>query len=130
MKTFILSVTLLAFLVLNAHGVEAQASGIYYYDHYQQYSQHQQNDPYYELHVMHYRLYLQRYQPHQLYPPCCYVVVTVPQIRPPNTPRQTRASAQTQVAVTPLPQAVSPLPQAVAPLPRAAGQLPNITSRR
>jgi hypothetical protein len=139
MKTSLLTVTLLALLVLNTRGFQAQASGLYYYGtywdvvQYQQYLPHQQHfqqhDPYYELHVMHYQLYLQRFQPYQ-YSPCCYIVVTIPQTKTTNLRRQTRASAQTEAAVTPLPQAVSPLPQAVGPLPRAVSSLPNTTSRR
>jgi hypothetical protein len=33
-----------------------------------------QNDPYFDLHVMHYQLYLHRFNPFVAYAPCCYAV--------------------------------------------------------
>jgi hypothetical protein len=63
--------------------------GLYPDVHYQQYLQYQNylhwqqyleylrlNDPYYDLHVLHYQLYLQPYQPYQIYPPCCDAFIT------------------------------------------------------
>jgi len=83
MKKFFLTVSLLASLVLGSRDLGAQAYGPYYdpyldlqYQQYQQYLQWQQylqylqrNDPYYELHVMHYRLHV---PPYPTYEPCCY----------------------------------------------------------
>lgn len=88
MKAFFLAVTLLGLLFVGARDLRAQAYPYYdpYWDvQYQQYLQYQhylqwqnyleylrQTDPYYELHVMHNQLYLQPYQPYQIYSPCCY----------------------------------------------------------
>ena len=90
MRASILAGALFGFLVLGAPDLRAQAYP--YYDpywviQYQQYLQYQhylqwqnyleylrQTDPYYDLHVMHYQLYLQPYQPYQIYQPCCYSV--------------------------------------------------------
>jgi hypothetical protein len=42
---------------------------------WQQYLRYlQEVDPYYDLHVMHYQLYLNRYQSYPVYVPCCYSV--------------------------------------------------------
>ncbi len=110
MKTSLLAFSLLALLVLGAHGVQAQGYGPYYdpsWDEvqYQQYLQYlQENDPYYELHVMHYRLYLQQYQPYQIYQPCCYAWgVPIPQWSTPIRP---------QPWIRSRPQFVGPLPRA------------------
>src|SRR5262245_18145903 len=95
MKKSVLLVTLLASLVLGSRDLQAQVYTPYYYGpywnpfQYQQYQNYlqwqqylaylQQFDPYYDLHVMHYQLYLQPYQPYQLYQPCCYTWgVTIP----------------------------------------------------
>ena len=78
MKAALLTVTLLGLLFL-VHDVHAQAYGPYYvpYDDATLYQQTvQQNNPYYELEVIHYQLYLPQHQPYpiyQLYQPCCFV---------------------------------------------------------
>ena len=90
MKSFFLAITVLAVLALGTRNLETPAYGSHYYaphgdSQYQQYLQWQhylqwqeyleylrQNDPYYELRAMHYQLFLRPYQPHQIYPPCCY----------------------------------------------------------
>jgi hypothetical protein len=89
MKTSFLAVALLGLLVLGARDLQAQVYGPYYGPYgdvqYQQYLQYQhylqwqdyleylrQTDPYYELHIIHYQLYLQPYQSYQIYQPCCY----------------------------------------------------------
>ena len=88
MKASFLAGALLGLLLLSASDLRAQVSPYYdpYWDiQYQQYLQYQyylqwqdyleylrQTDPYYELHVIHYQLYLQPYQPYQIYQPCCY----------------------------------------------------------
>lgn len=88
MKATLLAVALLGLLLVGARDLQAQYGPYYgpYWDvQYQQYLQYQhylqwqdyleylrQTDPYYELHVMHYQLYLQPYQPYQIYQPCCY----------------------------------------------------------
>jgi len=86
MKASCLAIALFGLLVLGAPDLRAQAYGPYYYGpywdvQYQQYLQWQgyleymrQTDPYYELHAMHYQLYLQPYQPYQMYAPCCYAI--------------------------------------------------------
>jgi hypothetical protein len=77
MKATLLTVTLLVLLVSATHEVQAQAYfpyGAYWGgNQYQQYAL--QTDPYDQLHVLHYQLYLQPYQsyPYQLYQPCCFV---------------------------------------------------------
>ena len=77
MKAALSTVTLLGLLVLT-HDVHAQVYGPYYllYDDATLYQQTvQQNNPYYELEVMHYQLYLPHHQPYpiyQLYQPCCF----------------------------------------------------------
>jgi|SRR5215470_7691275 len=93
MKTTLL-VAFLCWLVLGAY--EAQAQEYTYWDA-AQYQHAQQYDPYYELHVIHYQLYLQQYPPYQVYQPCCFVggvipgwtapIVTVPQVVIPPRPR-------------------------------------------
>jgi len=130
MKKSLLPVTLLALLVLGARGLQAQAYGPYYYDPYWgqiQYQQYlQQYDPYYELHVMHYQLYLPSHQPYPIYQPCCYAWgVIIPRWSAPVSPLP-------QAVIAPRPQTIiSPRSQAaVTPLPRAVGPLPRATSRR
>jgi hypothetical protein len=88
MKTTLLAVVFVGLLLLSALNSWAQAYPYYYWDGSQYYywtgSQYQpywpqQYDPYYELHVMHYQLYLPQYQyqPYPIYPPvyqsCCYI---------------------------------------------------------
>jgi len=124
---------LLALLVLGARDLRAQAYGPYFgpygdvqyqqylqYQHYLQWQQYlaylQQTDPYYDLHVMHYQLYLQPYQPFQLYQPCCYGWgFAGPQW-------STRIGPQPRSAIGPRSQMlISPRsPSAVSPMPRAA----------
>jgi hypothetical protein len=89
MKTFFVAVGLFGLLVLAAPNIRAQVYAPYdsrYADiQYQQYLQYEQylqwqqyleylrqNDPYYDLHVVHYQLFLQPYQPYLVYPPCCH----------------------------------------------------------
>jgi len=144
MKTSLATATLLAFLLLGARDLRAQAYGPYYYDpywdvQYQQYLQWQQYlaylqqyDPYYELHVMHYQLYFPPYQPYQLYQPCCYLGGVVipdgsasirPARRPIMNPRlRAFVGARSQTAGATLPPATAPLPQAVTPTLRATGR--------
>ena len=77
MKAALLTVTLLGLLVLGTHKVQAQEYVPYgaSWDGAQNQQYAQQNDPYDQLHVVHYQLYLQPYQPYpvyQLYQPCCF----------------------------------------------------------
>ena len=105
MKMAFLVVMLIGSIVLGAHQVEAQAYGPYYYTpswyeaQYQGYAQ--EYDPYYELHVLHYQLYLPQYQyqPYPTYPSCCFAGgVVVPWSTP----------------IIPLPKVIiSPPPQAM-----------------
>ena len=87
MKVYFLAIAILSLLVFRVPDIRAQSYGPYWEVQYQQYLQHQQylqwqqyleylrqNDPYYELHAMHYQLYLRPYPPHQIYVPCCYAV--------------------------------------------------------
>jgi hypothetical protein len=110
MKTCLSAVILFVVIGSAYRTAEAQPYGPYYngpygdlqYQHYLQWQQYlaylQQVDPYYELHVMHYQLYRQPYQPYFLYPPCCYARSYIPPHRglhvrrPPVTPipRSTR----------------------------------------
>jgi len=95
---------------------ELRAQGYPYYSptwdaEYQQYLQYQhdlqwyqylrylqQTDPYYELHVMHYQLYLQRYQPQQIYLPCCYAFgIPQPSTRVGRLPSASRTRARPEV---------------------------------
>ena len=99
MKAIFLSIALMGLLVLGSHEVNAQMYGpVYapYWDgvQYQPYPYAQQYDPYYDLHVMHYQLYLQQYPGYPIYQPfyqpCCFVggvgpvwsppVVTLPRV--------------------------------------------------
>lgn len=66
----------LCLLVLSGRGVQAQVYDPYFYYNYNPYwsgaqyqAEPQQYDPYYELHAMHYQLYLPQYQPYAL---CCF----------------------------------------------------------
>lgn len=89
MKSFFFAVAMFGLIVLGVPGLRAQIYSPYHIPHwdaqYQQYLQYQYylqwqqyleylrlTDPYYDLHVMHYQLYLQPYQPYYIYPPCCY----------------------------------------------------------
>jgi hypothetical protein len=88
MRASVLAIAALVLILLGAPAARAQGYPYYgpFFDfQYQQYLQYQNDlqwqqylrylqevDPYYELHVMHYQLYLQRYQPYPAYLPCCY----------------------------------------------------------
>ena len=142
MKTTLTAATLLALLVLGPPDLRAQAYGPYYHDPYWEYQQYlqwqqyladlQQYDPYYELHVMHYQLYLTPPPSYQLYQPCCYAggviipnwsVSISPNPRPIMNPKlRAFIGPRSQAAVSTLPGATAPLPQAVTPLPRATGR--------
>jgi hypothetical protein len=90
MRSSVLVIALLGLLLLGPSELRAQPYPYYssFWDaQYQQYLQYQHElqwqqylrylqevDPYYDLHVMHYQLYLQRYQPYPTYLPCCYTV--------------------------------------------------------
>src|SRR5215475_12223235 len=140
MKKSVLLVTLLASLVLGSRALQAQVYTPYYYNpywdpfQYQQYQNYlqwqqylaylQQVDPYYDLHVMHYQLYLQPYQRYQLYQPCCYTWDASPQWSAPVIQQPLPAIGPRGLGV------VGPLPGAVAPLPRGATPLPRATGRR
>jgi hypothetical protein len=106
MKTALSAVVFVGLLFLGALDLSAQTYPYYYWDgtQYQQYWP-QEYDPYYELHVMHYQLYLPQYQ-YQPYPiyqpvyqPCCFIggavisrpsapVMPLPQARLPVTRRR------------------------------------------
>ena len=97
MKIALLAVVFVGSLVLGALDSRAQAYPYYYWDgtQYQQYWP-QAYDPYYELHVLHYQLYLPQYQPapiyQPLYQPCCFaggVVISGPSA-PVTPPPQAR----------------------------------------
>jgi hypothetical protein len=108
MKASFVTVVLLAVLLSGTPHLQAQAYGPYYspywdaqyqqylqYQHYLQWQQYldylRETDPYYDLHVMHYQLYLRPYQPYQIYPPCCYAfgipTWSTPRGRAPHAPR-------------------------------------------
>ncbi|MGH7794317.1 MAG: hypothetical protein ACREQ2_05390 [Candidatus Binatia bacterium] len=85
MKAFLLGIGVLTLVALAAPDSRAQAYDPYYgpswdlqYQQYLAWQQHldywRQNDPYYELHVMHYQLYRPPYPSHFVYTPCCYAV--------------------------------------------------------
>jgi hypothetical protein len=101
MKALILAIGVMSLIALGRHEAMAQIYAPYpyapYWDgvQYQQYPYPQQYDPYYDLHVMHYQLYLQQYpgypiyQPQPFYQPCCFVagipVWTAPVVRQPGS---------------------------------------------
>ena len=91
MKAAVLTTLLWGFLTLGSPDARAQIHGPYFgsnpywdaqyqqYLHYENYLQWQQYldylrsvDPYYDLHLIHYQLYLAPYNPYQAYWPCCY----------------------------------------------------------
>jgi hypothetical protein len=134
MKHLLSAMTLLALLVLGGRDSRAQAYDPYWdalqYQQYLQYQEYlaslQAYDPYYELHAMHYQLYLPSYS-YQLYQPCCYYGQFanpgyLTQRGPLPRPFIGSRSGSLPLAVAPLPPAVGPLPRAVAPLPRAVGR--------
>jgi hypothetical protein len=79
MKAFIFSIALIGLLALGSGEVKAQMYGPYpyspYWDgvQYQPYPYPQQYDPYYDLHVMHYQLYLPQYSGYPIYQSCCFI---------------------------------------------------------
>jgi hypothetical protein len=106
MRAFVLASAVFGLLLLGVSGVRAQG---YPFSpltdfHYQQYLQYQADlewqqylrylqeiDPYYDLHVMHYQLYRQRYHTYGAYLPCCYSVGipvwSTPAVRAPHAVR-------------------------------------------
>ena len=108
MKASFLAAAIFGLLILSATNLRAQVYSPYYYGPYwdaqYQYLQYQnylqwqqyldylrQTVPYYDLHVLHYQLYLQPYESYQIYPPCCYAfglpMWSAPIIRGPHGPR-------------------------------------------
>ena len=91
MKRIFVAVMFLCLVVFGIRQVEAQPYDPSYYDPYWNGSQYQfyaqQSDPYYELHALHYQLYLPEYQAYPGYPYCCvaggFVVVPQPITPPP-----------------------------------------------
>ena len=86
MRALILTIGVVAVLVLGQHEAMAQTYASYpyapywdgvQYQPYQPYPYAQQYDPYYDLHVMHYQLYLQQYPGYPVYQPfyqpCCFI---------------------------------------------------------
>ena len=130
MKTsFLVFLLLLALLAWGTQEVNAQTYDPAYDSPYSGGTQqYQQNDPYYDLHVMHYQLYRQPYQPYQLYQPCCYAEVdAIPEW---STPISPQPQPQPQPVSPPQAQVVSPLPRATGPLPPATGPLPPAVGRK
>jgi hypothetical protein len=94
MKSLILAIVAISVLVLGRHEATAQMYGpdpySPYWDgvQYQSYPNPQQYDPYYQLRVTHYQLYLQQfsgypvYQP--FYQPCCFITGVPVIIRQPG----------------------------------------------
>src|SRR5262249_31401188 len=75
MKAILLTVTLLVLLLSAPHEVQAQGYGPYGdWGGYQFQQFALQNDPYAQLHILHYQLYLP-YQSYPVFPfqPCCFV---------------------------------------------------------
>ena len=118
MKVSLLAIALFSLLLLSARDLRAQMYAPYYgpsWDlQYQQYLQYQyylqwqdylaylrQTDPYYDVHVIHYQLYLQPYQPYQIYQPCCFAFVA-----PLATPRWSSFGRAPHRKVSRPPQAV------------------------
>jgi hypothetical protein len=142
MRHSLLAVTLLALIIFTGRKLQAQVYGPYYYGsywdvQYQQYLEYQrylewqqylaylqQHDPYYELHVMHYQLYLPPQQPY-LYQPCCYPSGVILPAWPMSLRPEPRSMVRPRA-----PAMVSPLPTAVAPLPRAVSPMTPATRRR
>jgi len=126
MKTSFLAAGLLALLLFSTRNVEAQVFGPYYgsywdaqYQQYQQYQQYlqwqqylaylQQTDPYYDLHVMHYQLYLPpQYPSYELYQPCCFATsVVIPEQPAPVGPLpRPFVIPRFQAGIGPLPPAI------------------------
>jgi len=91
MKAFLLGIALFGLVVFSGTDLRAQIFDPYgvnpywelqyqqylNYQNYLQWQQHlgymQQVDPYWDLHLIHYQLYLAPYSPYLSYPACCYV---------------------------------------------------------
>jgi hypothetical protein len=77
MKKIFLTAMFVCLVLLGVRDVQAQVYDSYYYDPYwdgAQYQQYpQEYDPYYELHALHYQLYLPQYQAYPGYRFCCGV---------------------------------------------------------
>jgi hypothetical protein len=75
MKMGLMTIILAGLLLSFTGDLQAQTYDPNYYAAYWDGAQYQlspqQYDPYYELHVLHYQLYLPQHQPYQVYPPCC-----------------------------------------------------------
>src|SRR5712692_8730932 len=88
MKMGLLTITLAGLLLLFTPDARAQVYDLYYYwdgTQYQQFLPQQYDpyyygdanqdayyDPYYELHVLHYQLYLPQHGAYPVYGPCCF----------------------------------------------------------
>ena len=100
MKALILAIAFVSILVLGNHEAVAQMyepypyasywDGVQYqpYPQYQSYPDPQQYDPYYQLRVTHYQLYLQQYSGYPVYQPfyqpCCFITGVPVIIRQPG----------------------------------------------
>ena len=94
MKAIFLSIAVMGLLLLESHEVKAQMYGPYGYApywggvQYQPYPYPQNYDAYYDLHIMHYQLYLRQYPGYSVYQPCCFAggapVWSPPVVRPPK----------------------------------------------
>src|SRR6516164_2372784 len=85
MKAIFFAIMLMGLLVLGSQDVGAQPyAPPWYGSQYQPYPYAQQYDPYYDLHVLHYQLYLPQYP---IYQSCCFAagvpVLVQPAIRVP-----------------------------------------------
>jgi len=83
MKAIFFAIMLMGLLVLGSQEVRAQ-----YYDPYSQYQPYpyaQRYDPYYDLHVLHYQLYLPQYPGYPFYQSCCFAT-GVPVLAQPAIP--------------------------------------------
>jgi len=79
MKRAFLTVMLLCLFVLGTHNAQAQGYAPGYYNQYWGTPLYpQQYDPYYGLHVMHYKLYLPQFQTYQMYPYQPYPIYPYP----------------------------------------------------
>ena len=92
MKAIFFAIMLMGLLVLGSQEVRAQYYDPYTYapgsQYHQPYPYAQQYDPYYDLHVLHYQLYLPQYPGYPLYQSCCFAVgvpvLVQPAIRVPH----------------------------------------------
>ena|SRR5215831_9851693 len=91
MKAIFFSIMLMGLLVLGSQEVRAQYYDPYTYapywggSQYQPYAYAQQYDPYYDLHVLHYQLYLPQYPGYPIYQSCCFAA-GVPVLAQPAIP--------------------------------------------